>query len=75
MTVFIPVVFNGDHEYILGVYKYFFEAQLAPMNDLSEFGEIDHLEIYIYEWEVGDEQYTKVFDYDKTNQEWIEQEK
>jgi len=72
MEVFLPVVYNGNTEHILGVYLNFFEAQMACLRDTSEFGDIDKLEIYIYQWDVGEEYYAKVFDYNIDKEEWIE---
>jgi hypothetical protein len=73
MEVYIPVVYNGKQDFILGVYEHFYEAQIGCLRDISEFGNIDDLEIYIYQWEVGEEYYSKVFDYEKDKEDWIEE--
>jgi hypothetical protein len=72
MEVYIPVVFTGKTDNILGVYTEFYQAQMACLADLSEFGVMDDLEVYIYRWEIGDEYYKTVFDYDKKTKEWTE---
>ena len=72
MEVYIPVVYNGKQEFLLGCYKHFYESQMACLRDISEFGKIEDLEMYIYLWEVGEEYYKKVYDYDNKKEEWIE---
>lgn len=72
MDVYIPVVYNGKQEFLLGCFEHFYEAQIGCLRDISEFGKIDDLEMYIYQWEVGEEYYKKVYDYDKKKEVWEE---
>jgi hypothetical protein len=67
-TVYIPVTYNGKTDMILGVYNNIVDAQIVCMGE--ELG--DDLEMYIYEWSVGEEYYDSVFDFEKDTGEWIQ---